>query len=49
MVRISQRLTQRIKELAERFKTPLPMQTEEVKTLEEKGTAHLQKMEFVWN
>ncbi len=49
MERISQRLTQRIKELAERYETPLPKQTTEVAELEEKVIAHLQKMGFVWN
>ena len=49
MERISQRLTQRIKELAERYETPLPRQTKDVADLEEKVNAHLQKMGFVWN
>ena len=49
MQRISQRLTQRIKELAERYETPLPLQLVEVKALEEKVNAHLSKMGFVWN
>jgi len=49
MQRISQRLTQRVKELAERYETPLPKQLEEVKGLEEKVNAHLAKMGFVWN
>lgn len=49
MERISQRLTQRIKELAERYETPLPKQTTDVTELEEKVTAHLQKMGFVWS
>jgi type I restriction enzyme M protein len=48
MDRISQRLTQRIKELAERYETPLPAQTDEVKELESKVNAHLEKMGFVW-
>jgi type I restriction enzyme M protein len=48
MDRISQRLTQRIKELAERYETPLPIQTDEVKELEKKVTAHLERMGFVW-
>lgn len=48
MDRISQRLTQRIKELAERYETPLPMQTTEVSELEKKVNAHLEKMGFVW-
>ena len=49
MDRISQRLTQRIKELAERYETPLPKQTTEVAELESKVSVHLQKMGFVWN
>lgn len=49
MERISQRLTQRIKELAERYETPLPKQTTDATELEEKVTAHLQKMGFVWS
>ncbi len=49
MERISQRLTQRIKELAERYETPLPRQTIEVAEFEEKVNAHLQKMGFVWS
>jgi type I restriction enzyme M protein len=49
MERISQRLTQRIKELAERYETPLPLQTSEVADLEAKVNAHLEKMGFVWN
>jgi type I restriction enzyme M protein len=49
MERISQRLTQRIKELAERYETTLPQQTTEVASLESKVYAHLQKMGFVWN
>jgi type I restriction enzyme M protein len=48
MERISQRLTQRIKELAERYETPLPQQNREVKALEEKVNAHLIKMGFAW-
>lgn len=46
MERISQRLTQRIKELAERYETPLPKQTSDVKLLEEKVTKHLEMMGF---
>jgi type I restriction enzyme M protein len=46
MDRISQTLTQRVKELAERYESPLPKLTEEVKTLSEKVKAHLQKMGF---
>jgi type I restriction enzyme M protein len=49
MERISQRLTQRIKELAERYETTLPQQTTEVASLESKVNTHLQKMGFIWN
>jgi len=49
MERISQRLTQRIKELAERYETTLPKQSEEVKKMEERVNGHLKKMGFVWN
>ncbi len=49
MDRISQRLTQRIKELAERYETPLPHQTQNVMDLEKAVNDHLQKMGFVWN
>lgn len=49
MERISQRLTRRIKELAERYETTLPNQTNEVAELEAKVMAHLQKMGFAWN
>jgi len=49
MERISQGLTQRIKELAERYETTMPKQTAEVATLELKVNAHLEKMGFVWN
>jgi len=47
--RISQRLTQRVKELAERYETTLPEQNTHVATLEEKVNAHLAKMGFVWS
>jgi len=49
MERISQRLTQRIKELAERYETPLPKQTTNLAELEAKVNAHLKNMGFVWN
>ena len=49
MDRINQRLTQRIKELAERYETPMPLQTAEVDALENNVNTHLQKMGFVWN
>lgn len=49
MQRISQRLTQRIKELADRYEKPLPLQLKELKSLEEKVNAHLTKMGFIWS
>lgn len=48
MERISQRLTGRIKELMERYETPLPDIDKELTELENKVNAHLQKMGFVW-
>jgi len=48
MERISQRLTGRIKELAERYATPMPALTTEVEALETRVQAHLNKMGFVW-
>jgi type I restriction enzyme M protein len=49
MERISQRLTGRIKELAERYEIPMPQQTTQVAQLEAKVNTHLQKMGFAWN
>ncbi|EKD29047.1 MAG: type I restriction-modification system, M subunit [uncultured bacterium] len=46
MDRISQRLTQRIKELAERYATPLPKLISETEALTEKVDEHLKKMGF---
>ena len=49
MDRISQALTQRVKELAERYETPLPKLTETVESLSARVEAHLNRMGFVWN
>ena len=49
MDRISQALTQRVKELAERYETPLPKLTEVVESLSTRVEAHLNRMGFVWN
>jgi type I restriction enzyme M protein len=49
MQRISQRLTLRVKELAERYELTLPEALNEVKSLEEKVYAHLSKMGYSWN
>jgi type I restriction enzyme M protein len=48
MDRISQQLTQRVKELAERYETPLPEMTSGVAELEKKVSAHLERMGFSW-
>jgi len=47
--RISQALTGRIKQLAERYATPLPKLSEEVEVLSGKVEAHLKRMGFVWS
>ncbi|MGI2026569.1 type I restriction-modification system subunit M [Endozoicomonas acroporae] len=49
MDRISQRLTQRIKELADRYETSLPQFNQRVVRLEKAVGKHLMKMGFVWN
>jgi len=46
MDRISQSLTQRVKELTERYETPLPQMNERVNELEEKVNHHLERMGF---
>jgi type I restriction enzyme M protein len=46
---ISQRLTQRITELAERYECTLPVLEREVQALTEKVSGHLEKMGVVWN
>ena len=48
MDRISQTLTRRVKELAERYETPLPALTRKVAELSAKVAAHLEKMGFTW-
>ncbi len=44
--RVSQSLTQRVKELAERYETPLPQLTDRVAELEARVSRHLAKMGF---
>jgi type I restriction enzyme M protein len=48
MDRISQTLTQRVKDLAERYGTPLPHITGNVAELEAKVNRHLERMGFAW-
>ena len=47
MERLSQQLTGRLKELIERYQTPLPQLNDELKALEDKVQQHLHKMGFV--
>lgn len=48
MDRISQALTQRVKELAERYETPLPQMVSRVAELEAKVNHHFERMGFAW-
>ncbi len=48
MDRVSQALTQRVKELAERYETSMPQQVRTVAELEKKVNRHLEKMGFSW-
>ena len=48
MDRVSQQLTQRVKELAERYEIPLPQMRNRVAELEAKVNRHLKKMGFAW-
>jgi type I restriction enzyme M protein len=48
MDRVSQQLTQRVKELAERYETPLPQIVERVDDLEVKVDRYLERMGFAW-
>ncbi len=48
MDRISQALNRRVKELADRYDTPLPKMTDSVADLEVKVSAHLERMGFIW-
>ena len=45
---VGQRLTGRVKELAERYATPMPELDKRVEELETKVQAHLQRMGFSW-
>ena len=49
MDRVSQQLTQRVKELAERYETPLPQMLGRVAELEDKVNCHMERMGFTWN
>ncbi len=47
--RVSQTLTTRIRELAQRYATPLPKLIEEVETLSARVAQHLERMGAAWN
>jgi type I restriction enzyme M protein len=47
--RVSQTLTGRIRELAERYAIPLPQITDNVETLSNRVNEHLKKMGITWN
>ncbi|SOE81030.1 type I restriction enzyme M protein [Caballeronia arationis] len=47
--RVSEALTGRIKELADRYATPLPKLTDEVEALSARVDEHLKKMGVAWN
>ena len=47
--RVSQTLTGRIRQLAERYATPLPRLAEEVELLVARVDEHLRTMGFIWN
>ena len=49
MERISQALTQRVKELAERYETPMPQMVSRVAKLETKVNRYLERMGFSMN
>jgi type I restriction enzyme M protein len=48
MDRVSQQLSARVRELADRYDAPLPMLTDRVAELEAKVNGHLERMGFSW-
>ncbi|OXJ21296.1 class I SAM-dependent DNA methyltransferase [Burkholderia sp. AU6039] len=48
MDRLSQQLTERVKELAERYESPLPRLNARVVELEARVSGHLERMGFAW-
>ena len=49
MDRISRALTHRVKELAERYETPMPRMASRAAELEVRVNGHLRRMGFAWN
>ena len=48
MDRVSQQLTRRVKNLAERYETPMPQMVSKVTNLEQTVNKYLEKMGFSW-
>ena len=48
MDRVNQALTERVKELAERYEIPMPRLADRVTDLEDKVKHHLDRMGFTW-
>ena len=48
MDRVSQALTSRVRELAERYENPLPLMVDRVAELEARVSRHLERMGFAW-
>jgi type I restriction enzyme M protein len=46
--RVSQQLSQRVKDLAERYDTPLPQMVDHLAELEAKVNQHLERMGLAW-
>jgi type I restriction enzyme M protein len=49
MDRVSQEITQRVKELGDRYEVPLPHMLDRVKDLEARVSRHLERMGFAWS
>ncbi|CAJ7707260.1 type I restriction-modification system, M subunit [Burkholderia pseudomallei] len=49
LARVSQKLTSRVRDLASRYESPLPVLVEEVATLSARVEVHLRKMGAAWN
>jgi type I restriction enzyme M protein len=47
--RVSQALTERARQLAERYATPMPELVDQVASLGTRVNEHLKKMGFVWH
>jgi type I restriction enzyme M protein len=48
MARLSQQITRRVRQLAERYETPLPRIVGQLAEVEAKVNSHLERMGFAW-